>query len=67
MSQIFIVNVGSEGKEHFHRPLRIGPNGQTHLGSAGAYFCKQNGCIYSNPSFIFVGHVKVRDVNGVFR
>jgi len=21
-----VVNVGSEGKEHFHRPLRIGPN-----------------------------------------
>jgi len=23
---MFVVNVGSEGKEHFHRPLRIGPN-----------------------------------------
>jgi len=23
---VFVVNVGSEGKEHFHRPLRIGPN-----------------------------------------
>jgi hypothetical protein len=23
---LIVVNVGSEGKEHFHRPLRIGPN-----------------------------------------
>jgi len=25
-TSVLVVNVGSEGKEHFHRPLRIGPN-----------------------------------------
>jgi len=31
-----VVNVGSEGKEHFHRPLRIGPNS---FGSAAFLWC----------------------------